>query len=268
MRHSVTQVVDTFFPKFDADKIINKMINGNNWPRPGYINPFTKQPMKPDEIKRKWKKTSDYAKNMGSWMHFNIERIFNNLSPSPKLQEVDQLFQFKSDVMDPIGLAPFRTEWVIYAEDLNIAGCVDFIGKKDDGTYVIIDWKRAKGTEFQMTNDWQSAFAPINHIADCNGMKYSIQVNIYKYILENYYNITISGMYLVSLHSGNQSYYYTEVAEMEQEVVSIIAAVNDPNNSTSGGASSTPTPSSSPSSKSGSTNSSGSSESDNWMTGN
>ena len=45
MDRSVTEVVGSFFEKFDADLVARRMIAGNNWPRPEYTqrngNPYT-----------------------------------------------------------------------------------------------------------------------------------------------------------------------------------------------------------------------------------
>jgi hypothetical protein len=35
--------------------------------------------MTAEQIKQKWQNNSDYAKNTGTWMHYNIERYFNGL---------------------------------------------------------------------------------------------------------------------------------------------------------------------------------------------
>ena len=38
MQRSVTEVVGSYFEKFDADMVARKMIAGTNWPRTGYMN--------------------------------------------------------------------------------------------------------------------------------------------------------------------------------------------------------------------------------------
>ena len=53
MKTSVTQKVDSYFKKFEADIIAERMMASSNWPRAGYIdrngNPFTKE-----DILDKW----------------------------------------------------------------------------------------------------------------------------------------------------------------------------------------------------------------------
>lgn len=77
-KYSVTQLLGNFFTKFDADEIISKMMTSKNWPRSEYTfkngTPYTAQ-----NIKDKWNKNSEYSRNTGTWMHYNIERYMNKL---------------------------------------------------------------------------------------------------------------------------------------------------------------------------------------------
>lgn len=52
---------------------------------------------------------------------------------------------------------------------------------------------------------------PLEHLDDCDGSKYSLQLNMYRYMLEKYYGINISYMGLVSLHPTQDAYFHTEV---------------------------------------------------------
>lgn len=51
---------------------------------------------------------------------------------------------FYDDVIKAKNIQPFRTEWRIAADDVGVAGSIDFVGKFPDGTYALMDWKRAK----------------------------------------------------------------------------------------------------------------------------
>ncbi len=79
LKYSVTQLIENCFEKFDADAAIEKMMNSSRWPRPEYMNNYLKRPMTAAEIKRKWNSQGEYSRNLGTWLHFNIERYFNNL---------------------------------------------------------------------------------------------------------------------------------------------------------------------------------------------
>ena len=78
MNYSVTEVVEHFFEKFDANNAIAKMKAGSNWPRQEYLD-SNGNPMTASQIKYKWDRVGEYARNRGTWMHYNIERYLNNL---------------------------------------------------------------------------------------------------------------------------------------------------------------------------------------------
>lgn len=47
---------------------------------------------------------------------------------------------------------------------------------------------------------------PLFDYDDCDGMKYFLQLNMYKYLLERFYDINVSSMHLVSLHPAQENY--------------------------------------------------------------
>ena len=77
-------------------------------------------------------------------MHWNIERYLNKLAVSETIPEFEQFLKFNEEVMKPMEIEPYRTEWRIAAPDLGLGGSIDFVGKLPDGKFVIMDWKRSK----------------------------------------------------------------------------------------------------------------------------
>ena len=184
---------------------------GSNWPRPGYVFP-NGDAYKPEDIKRQWDSTGEYARNYGTWMHYNIERYFNSLKPSSKLVEMTQFAKFAQMWITDQQVTPLRTEWKVAAPEWGLGGTIDFVGQKADGTYVIMDWKRSVNLEANLTNKYnKKARAPLEHMDDCEGMKYFLQLNLYKHMLEKQYNITVSSMVLVSFHAKLEHYLAVEV---------------------------------------------------------
>jgi hypothetical protein len=225
---SVTEVVGQFFEIFDADMIARKMINGANWPRDGYIQKDGK-PFTEEEIKKKWDDIGEYARNQGTWMHYNIERYLNNLTVSPKSTEIPKFLKFYDEVILAKGIKPFRTEWRIAAPAFSIAGSVDFVGRFPDGTYALIDWKRAKDLGNNLENKYNKRGKyPLDHLDDCEGSKYYLQLNIYKHILEKYYGISVSYMAIASFHPAiGENYFMTEVPTWENEVENVFNQIRE-----------------------------------------
>ena len=213
---SVTTWNHKHFEEFDADAIITRMMSGKNWKLSKYYG------MTRDEIKATWDKTRDDAAAAGTLMHYNIERVYNGCG----LDDVDngspefQYFRrFHADHVDR--LEPFRTEWMIFHEEHRLSGSIDILFRNlDDGTYSIYDWKRSK--EIKKTA-FGGAFAKtqgIEHLPDSNFWHYSLQLNTYKTILEQKYDMVIRDMFLVCLHpdNPNKSYIKLKVPDLSDEM--------------------------------------------------
>lgn len=109
VRQSVTQFVHGFFEEFDADSAIDKMMNGSNWPRPQYSYP-NGDVMSKTAIKQKWVNNGNFARNQGTWMHYNIERHFNGLPMTETLTpELVQFLSFVSEILEAKDITAYRT---------------------------------------------------------------------------------------------------------------------------------------------------------------
>jgi ATP-dependent exoDNAse (exonuclease V) beta subunit len=128
-------------------------------------------------------------------------------------KEWGYFLQFANDHKD---LVPYRTEWMIYDEQLKLAGSVDMVYKNSDGSYSIYDWKRSK--DIAKTNGFgKTALTEcIDYMPDANFWHYTLQLNIYKMILERNYGVRIRDLKLVRLHpdAAHDSYELLDVPIM------------------------------------------------------
>lgn len=203
---SVTTVIHAFFEKFDADKIIAKMMNSENWINSPYFGKSVA------EIKADWEVNRDTAATMGTKMHKQIEDFFNGQEiEKPLSKEFNQFYDFwQNFTIDNPDWIPWRTEWIIYNEDINLAGSIDFLIKNPKtNEYVILDWKRSK--EIKMDNRFQKGIGPFEGIPDCNYQHYCIQLNCYRKILETKYNINVKAMFLLVCHPNKTEAEYIQV---------------------------------------------------------
>ena len=209
---SVTTLVHKYFPHFDADKVIEKMMNGKNWESSKYFG------MSPDEIKETWKASGLDATTHGTNMHKSIESFYNNDVIEHK--DTPEYAMFEKFYEDHPNLEAYRTEWEVYDENLKIAGSIDMVYKNlDDGTYSIYDWKRSK--EIKMKNYFESGYGAMSEYPNCNYIHYSLQLNIYKKILQTMYGISIRDLYLVVMHPNNNNYKKYECLDLSKEVEDI-----------------------------------------------
>ena len=109
------------FPHFDADLVISKMRNGRNW------NPENKYfTMTNDEIKAMWKQNGKEASENGTKMHYDIECYFNE-KPNTNNISVEYTYfkNFVEDIVIPRGFEAYRTEWLVFYEEVKLAGSID-----------------------------------------------------------------------------------------------------------------------------------------------
>jgi ATP-dependent exoDNAse (exonuclease V) beta subunit len=110
----------------------------------------------------------------------------------------------------------------VFKEDIKLAGSIDMIYLKPDGTLAIYDWKRAK--EMKYENSFQSGLPPLDHLPDTNYWHYSLQLNIYRRILEEFYGVVVSELALVVLHPNNDNYRVIMLNRMDDEVTDMFEA--------------------------------------------
>ena len=67
-----------------------------------------------------------------------------------------------------------------------------------------------------------NGLAPLEHLPDTNYWHYTMQLNVYKWILEKYYNVEVGDLYIVILHPDNTSYRRMRLNIMEDEVEDMI----------------------------------------------
>ena len=211
---SVTTFNHQHFEPFNADRIINNMMRSKNWTKSTYYG------QTPKEIKAGWEENRVAAANAGTKMHYDIECFYNNIESSNNSVEYAY---FKAFVKEFQHLKPYRTEWMIYDNELSLAGSIDMIFENEDGTLSIYDWKRSK--EIKKTSPWNkfSKTECIEHIPDTNYWHYCLQLNTYKAILEKNYNKQIKDMYLVCLHPDNKNHSYQriKVVALNKEITSL-----------------------------------------------
>jgi ATP-dependent exoDNAse (exonuclease V) beta subunit len=227
---SVTTWIHSMFPKFDADKVIENIMKSKSW-QPGHKY----WGMTSQEIKDSWNNNRDNVANAGTNLHERIENFMNNpdknisypytqgdLYETNKLNDdVIEWNYFINFLKDNPHLKPYRTEWMIYHEDMKLAGSIDMVYENEDGTLEIYDWKRCK--EITQGNQWseKALQEKISHIPSANFWHYSLQLNTYKKILEDKYEKQVTKLCLVRLHPNADNYEVIEVPFLTEEINSL-----------------------------------------------
>lgn len=216
---SVTTFIHSLFPHFDAEGMAEKISNGQC----SLQSKKKYEGMSKQDIIDKWNFDGKNASESGTKMHEDIEFYFNDMPRENNSIEYQYFKNFlKSDFMKD--LVPYRTEWVVYDNDLDIAGSIDMVFyNTSNKTYEIWDWKRSKGIEMK-NNFGQHGLEPLSHLEHCNYWHYSLQLNFYKYLLEKNYGLKISSVHLLVLHPNNKNNNFIEISapDLSKEVESIV----------------------------------------------
>lgn len=237
---SVTTWNHAHFEAFDADAIITKMMASKTWATNEKYKGQTRE-----QIKAGWDLNRDQAAAAGTEMHAAIEMFYNRAAEmesgapdapdapdapgTPGLNPDTPEFGYFLNFVRTFGgmLRAYRTEWTVFHEEARISGSIDMVFENLDqrtgepnGTFSIYDWKRCKEiTRHSAFNKW--AVTPgLEHLPDTNFWHYSLQLNVYKYILQEKYGKRVTDMYLVCLHpdNSNRDYQRIKVADLHSEV--------------------------------------------------
>ena len=221
---SCTTIISHLYKHFDPDAIIVKMRkNAQKFATGPYYG------MTDEEIKKKWSDSGTEASEKGTRMHLDIEHYYNsdpvgnlagdNYEPFESVEwQMFLAYQQKHGCR----FKPYRTEWLVWDRSVMIAGSIDMVYRKTDGTLAIYDWKRAK--EIKTTNQYDTMLGPVCHLPDTNYWHYAIQLNVYRRILEENYGERVTELALVILHPNNETFQVLRLEMMPEEVDGIFAA--------------------------------------------
>ncbi len=209
---SASTIIGRFFPEFDTHYWSNRKAESLG--------------MTPKEVADMWEQKGKKARDKGTFLHEQIENYYLGI----EYIETEEFDQFKDFLNDHNDLEPYRSEWRIFDDSLNIAGTIDLIAS--NGTnHDIYDWKRSKkvvntfnGQPIEQ-NQWQQGVGGLAHIDDTSYNRYCLQQSLYKYILEKNYDIKIDNMYLIVMYPENDNYYKVKVPYLENEIEYILKTV-------------------------------------------
>jgi len=163
------------------------------------------------DVQKRWKQAGDYASTLGTEVHLFMENLwlkknykFNN-SLDKKFPEMRSDFEFRKERCIKIFnslkncVVPIATELVINDSEFGICGTVDFLGyNQNTKEFYIFDWKTSKKFETESFFS-KELLEPFTHLRNVNTVEYSLQLSLYKYIIEKHTNIKISKLTLFQI---------------------------------------------------------------------
>lgn len=200
---SVTNFIDGCFPKFDAEFFAKK--------KAAHMGITTQ------EVLDMWEQKGKESRELGTELHKKIENYYQGVASTE-----DDTFKLFLMFAEKVQLRPYRTEWAVYDIKHNIAGTIDFVDYQN-GEYIIYDWKRsdkiiANGMPIKISKYNERGNNPLEHLENTPYYHYALQLSIYKFILENNYNIKISDLRLGIFHPSYSKPYVLRMPYLEKEI--------------------------------------------------
>ena len=208
---SGTSFIHKFFKPFDADgKIARRCAE--------------KEGVSVDEIKAKWAKAGRDASTLGTKIHeccedvfLNREKFRNTPSNDKEQHMMDNAIKIAKRIYT--GCDILGVEKIVFSPSLRIAGTIDLLARSTKtGEYLIIDHKTNKSIDTE--DKWNNyALSPISHLHDVNYIHYSLQLNLYKYLLKREGYVPKDAKFRMYLnHITEQKADIIEVFDMESEI--------------------------------------------------
>ena len=210
---SVTEFISSFFKPFNAEKIAEKLIH-----LPKHKGKTV------TSILKEW----DSRRDRGTIVHKEIEdfiKITNENNEAMTNKSINQLdlksqqaikFLKKCDIYKNNLIFP---EVKVCAEKLKLAGTIDLmIYNKPNNTISLIDWKT--NVAIKKESYRKGIKGPAMDINDCSFNRYTLQLSMYQYILETFYNATINGLYI--LHLKNDSFNHIKCEFQNHHITNML----------------------------------------------
>ena len=219
---SVTGFLHRFSPDFDPHAAAAAMMGGAGWQEKQHEFMNADGAIKTaDEIIDAWARNGEVQRARGTLLHYHAEMALNGYSVEyPHSPEYKQFCRFYADIILNHGWDVYRTEATLFHCGLRMAGQADLLCKDTDGKLIIIDWKRAR--EIRYANPFRALKEPLEHMGDTNYSLYSLQLNLYAYILETEYGSEVSRMLLGVFHPLSDAARCIEVPRLSEEIALLV----------------------------------------------
>ena len=227
INYSVTGLIESFFPEFDSDYWSDKKAIERIKIEGGKLTDENIYKVKKD-ILMEWEENRKDAADKGTILHEKIENFYNNIEDN---LDAPEFTYFKNFIQKYPKLKPYKTEWRIFDSNLSLAGSIDMVYEKNNGDLFLFDWKRStkiiNGAGHLIESDYDYGFDELSHIADNSYNRYSLQLNLYKYIIESNYGKKISSMNLLILHPHFHTFFHLQIPDLEKETKFLITAARN-----------------------------------------
>ena len=231
---STTGVVHEFVEEFDANSVAYQMVaNSARWQNVHMEKEhYRKCNVDGDKeatvrnILNWWEENRNVAAAAGSYNHRQLELFFNGLEHDTTGRPYELSTKFRNEYLSKTTFVPFRTEMIVHSCDIEtrtdpylMCGSIDMLFLEKEGNskrIVIFDWKFTIDLLEKHEEKMQSRFKkkcapPFNNVWDTSLAPYIIQLNIYRWFLETFYDKDVVSMHLGVFHQNQDDYIVVDV---------------------------------------------------------
>ena len=191
----------------------------------------------PADLMREWKYKALVGTTRGTILHNYLEHAWQGkeFPPCEKWEEVIRpndisafaeslhILRKQADnfLQDHSHLIPIKLEQIVGCPELRVAGQIDAIlYNPDTNEYYLYDYKTDKKIDYDSPFD--NMLMPIETVSACNYNKYSLQLAIYKHLLEKHTDIKISDCRVVWFNQYNLNYQSIKLKEMDEQAAHVL----------------------------------------------
>jgi ATP-dependent exoDNAse (exonuclease V) beta subunit len=223
---SATTFIGKFKPKFETQKLAEQYAQ--------------RRGLNVNDVIADWDLKRDVSTVKGTMVHDMAENWWNNKSfpydntiaintfgidiIRENYVKCETIFhKFYEDAKQ--NLIPVKMELVVCDHDYKIAGMVDclFYNKKSEMLEI---WDYKTNKEIKMKNDYGEKFKePISHLDVCEINTYSLQLGLYKHIIEKNTNLKIGNCYLIWINEKSSNYKVYPCKDMLAEIKLMIESL-------------------------------------------
>lgn len=214
---SVTSVIGRYKEPFDTEKIATTYA--------------VKRGLSVFDVIADWEEKKNSAATKGTHVHKYAELKFACKEYSTDSTESYEILHKCFKIIDDFyndskgKLIPIRSELVVGDKERRLCGMIDqlFYNVKAK-EFQIWDYKTNK--EIKLKNDYKKRMLnELWHLDECEFNTYSLQLGLYKKIIEENTNIKIGNSYICWVNEVNDTYKPMKVANMDSEINKIWSAL-------------------------------------------
>lgn len=215
---SVTTLIDQYSHEFKKQEMAERVASKRGVPVADILND--------------WDYRADFAKVKGTTCHEYAQYLWTGgiweLKPFDNSEEYrkavikikQQASNFRIDYLER--LEHLADEFIIGSSEYDIASAVDHLFiNKFTGELIMIDYK-TNSDIYKNDKYARKMKVPLNKLKDNTINHYTLQLSIYKFLIEKYTDIKISDFFIVWFSEKNDNYTIIEVPYLENEVIKIL----------------------------------------------